>query len=122
MMKEVKIVLDSDSMGDVLSWIPYVDKFQKITNSKVNVLSPFSELFNFFYTENNEICLGTYSEEENMGISELLSSDVSALDKFIEKKLKESVHSLDEKNKLNINLNPKKDDVISKGQGALVLK
>tara|TARA_R100001594_G_scaffold109772_1_gene144485 strand:+ start:163 stop:1035 length:873 start_codon:yes stop_codon:yes gene_type:complete len=58
-MKEVKIVLDSDSMGDVLSWIPYVDKFQKITNSKVNVLSPFSELFNYpnlhFVTTNTNL-------------------------------------------------------------------
>ena len=26
------------------------------------------------------------------------------------------------KNKLNINLNPNKDDVISKGQGAIILK
>ena len=99
--------------------------YKKIENRKIPshlIGSTFSELFNFFYTENNEICLGTYSEEENMGISELLSSDVSALDQFIEKKLKEAGHSLDEKNKLNINLNPKKDDVISKGQGALVLK
>ena len=84
--------------------------------------STFSDLFTFFYTEKNEICLGMYSEEESMGISELLSSDASGLDKFIEKKLREAGHSLDEKNKLNINLNPKKDDIISKGQGALVLK
>ena len=87
-----------------------------------SIAQTFSELFNYFYTENNEICLGTYSEEENMDISELLSSDASALDKFIEKKLQEAGHSLDEKNQLNINLNPDKNDLIIKGQGALVLK
>tara|TARA_Y100001970_G_scaffold236746_1_gene296716 strand:- start:1633 stop:2730 length:1098 start_codon:yes stop_codon:yes gene_type:complete len=84
--------------------------------------STFAELFDYFYKEKNEICLGLYSDEENMGISELLSSDASALDKFIESKLKEAGHSLEEKNKLNINLNPNKDDVISKGQGAIILK
>ena len=49
-----------------------------------------------------------------MGISAFLSSDTSALDKFIESKLKEHGHSLDEKNKLNVNLNPSKDDIINK--------
>ena len=81
----------------------------------------FSELFNYFYNEKNEICIGTFYEEENMGISEFLSSDTSALDKFIENKLKEHGHSLDDKNKLNVNLNPNKDDIINKGQGALII-
>ena len=115
----------SPSIAQTIEQIIDSNSNNKIENRKIPshlIGSTFSELFNFFYTENNEICLGTYSEEENMGISELLSSDASALDQFIEKKLKEAGHSLDEKNKLNINLNPKKDDVISKGQGALVLK
>ena len=82
----------------------------------------FSELFNYFYNEKNEICIGTFYEEENMGISEFLSSDTSALDKFIKNKLKEHGHSLDDKNKLNVNLNPNKDDIINKGQGALIVQ
>jgi hypothetical protein len=57
-----------------------------------------------------------------MGISDLLSSSSDSIDKFIERKLKQAGHSLDEKNKVNINLNPDKDEIISKGQGALVLK
>ena len=56
-----------------------------------------------------------------MGISEFLSSDTSILDKFIENKLKKHGHSLDEKNRLNVNLNPNKDDIINKGQGALII-
>ena len=57
-----------------------------------------------------------------MSISEFLSSDASALDKFIEKKLTDYGHSLDEKNKLNVDLNPNKNNIINKGQGALIIK
>ena len=45
-----------------------------------------------------------------------------SIDKFIENKLREAGHSLDEKNKVNINLNPNKNEIILKGQGALILK
>ena len=82
----------------------------------------FSELFNYFYNEKKEICIGTFYEEKSMSISEFLSSDVSALDKFIEKKLTDYGHSLDEKNKLNVDLNPNKNNIINKGQGALIIK
>ena len=74
------------------------------------------------YKEKHEICIGIYFQEESIGISEFLSSDASALDKFIENKLKSHGHMMDEKNKLNINLNPNQDDIINKGQGALILK
>ena len=82
----------------------------------------FSELFNYFYNEKQEICIGTFYEEETMSISEFLSSDASALDKFIENKLREYGHSLEEKNKLNVDINPSKDTVINKGHGALIIK
>ena len=82
----------------------------------------FSELFNYFYNEKQEICIGTFYEEENMSINDFLSSDNSALDQFIEKKLAEYGHSFEEKNKLNVNINPDKNTIISKGQGALIVK
>ena len=82
----------------------------------------FSELFNYFYNEKKEICIGTFYEEENISISEFLSSDASALDKFIEKKLADLGHGLEEKNKLNVDINPDKNTIISKGQGALIVK
>ena len=69
-----------------------------------------------------EICIGTFYEEENISISEFLSSDASALDKFIEKKLADHGHGLEEKNKVNVDINPKKDTIINKGQGALIIK
>ena len=82
---------------------------------------PFSELFNYFYENKQEICIGTYYNEENISITEFLSSDASGLDKFIEKKLIELGHDFDEKNTLNVNINPNKKVIVQKGQGALII-
>ena len=51
-----------------------------------------------------------------------LSSDISNLDKFIKQKLEKAGHSLNEKNNVNILLNPKKDLIVNKEQGAILLK
>ena len=99
------------------------DTHNNIINEKIPEIfvgKTFNELFNYYY-EKKKICLGLYQEEQNVGISEFLSSDASAIDKFIEEKLQQSGHALDEKNKLNINLNPEKNYIINKGQGALIL-
>ena len=82
----------------------------------------FSELHKYYFDKFGSICLGLYNYEEQIGISDLLSSDSDSIDQFIERKLKEAGHSLDEKNKVNINLNPDKNEIILKGQGALILK
>jgi len=82
----------------------------------------FSELHNYYFNEFGTICLGLYNREEKMGISDLLSSSSDTIDEFIERKLKQAGHSLDEKNKVHINLNPDKNEIILKGQGALILK
>ena len=82
----------------------------------------FSELHNYYFNEFGTICLGLYNREEKIGISDLLSSSNDTIDEFIERKLKQAGHSLDEKNKVHINLNPDKNEIILKGQGALILK
>ena len=82
----------------------------------------FSELHKYYFDKFGSICLGLYNYEEKIGISDLLSSSSDSIDQFIERKLKEAGHSLDEKNKVNINLNPDKNEIILKGQGALILK
>ena len=83
---------------------------------------PFSELHNYFFSTTGSICLGLFNHEKNMGISDFLSSDSSVLDKFIEDKLKKAGHSLNEKNNINLMLNPKKNELIQKEQGAILLK
>ena len=82
----------------------------------------FSELHKYYFDEYGIICLGLYNHEEKMGISDLLSSNSDTIDEFIERKLKQAGHSLEEKNKVHINLNPGKSEIILKGQGALILK
>jgi len=82
----------------------------------------FKHLHNYFFSEKGYICIGLYNIEESVGISDILSSDNSVLDKFIEKKLMEAGHSLNEQNKLNLMLNPEKNLIIKKGQGALIIK
>jgi len=82
----------------------------------------FSELHKYYFDEYGMICLGLYNHEEKMGISDLLSSNSDTIDEFIERKLKQAGHSLEEKNKVHINLNPGKSEIILKGQGALILK
>ena len=95
-------------------------KSEQIPNQFIG--KTFSELHKYYFDKFGTICLGLYNYEEKMGISDLLSANSDSIDRFIERKLKEAGHSLDEKNKVNINLNPNKDEIISKGQGALILK
>ena len=90
-------------------------------NKNIHPIGPGTLMMDYF-SEYGMICLGLYNHEQNMGISDLLSSSSDSIDRFIERKLKQAGHSLDEKNKVNINLNPEKDEIILKGQGALILK
>lgn len=67
------IINESPSIGDIIAWVPMVDKFQKEKNKKVNLYTPYAELFqssypniNFDYYNNqptqgnNIIRIGTY--------------------------------------------------------------
>ena len=112
------------SVANTISSIIDKDSKNKISSKKIPeqfIGKTFKELFDYYYLEEKQICLGLFQEEHNVGLSEFLSSDASAIDKFIEEKLQQAGHSLDEKNKLNINLNPDREFIINKGQGALIL-
>ena len=67
------IVNESPSLGDIIAWIPMVDKFQKQKKARVNLYTPYGELFqsrypniNFDYynsqpkSDKNLIRIGTY--------------------------------------------------------------
>ena len=79
----------------------------------------FRELFNY-YKDNNLLCIGIYNENEAMGYDDLLSAESDALDQFIEKKLKESGHGLQE-SRTEVTLNPQDDLIIKEGQGAILI-
>ena len=82
---------------------------------------PFDDLFDYFRSTNGWILVGLYSEEENLGIGEVLSADSSALDAFIERKLNEGGISLQEESKVTTVINPKSNFLIEEGQRAIVI-
>ena len=113
------------SVAETISNIIDLKSSNKIVESdipKEYIGKSFLELHEYFLKSTGQICLGLYNNEKNMGITDILSSDVSILDKFIEQKLQKAGHSLNEKNNVNILLNPRKDLVINKEQGAILLK
>jgi len=82
---------------------------------------PYTELFNYFREKHGWVLLSTFSEDEQIGIGEILSSDTSALDAFIERKLKEAGHSLTEESKTAIVVNPGPDYLIKENEKAIVV-
>ena len=82
---------------------------------------PFDDLFDYFRSTNGWILVGLYSEQENLGIGEVLSADSSALDAFIERKLNEGGISLQEESKVTTVINPKSNFLIEEGQRAIVI-
>ena len=81
----------------------------------------YSELFNHFREVKGSLLIGHYSEDENLGIGSILSSDTSSLDKFIEQKLKEGGISLQEQSRVHVNVNPSLDYIIKDGEKALLI-
>ena len=51
--KDVKIIIESPSLGDFISWIPYLDKFQKTYNCNLDLYTPHTDLFKNLYTNIN---------------------------------------------------------------------
>ena len=81
----------------------------------------YDDLFNHFRQKDGSVLIGVYSEDENLGIGAILSSDASALDAFIEKKLKEGGVSLNEESKINVVVNPRNGYTLSKGERAIII-
>ncbi len=82
---------------------------------------PFDDMFEYFRSTNGWILVGLFSEEENLGIGEVLSADSSALDAFIERKLNEGGISLQEESKVTTVINPKSNFLIEEGQRAIII-
>ena len=81
----------------------------------------FEDLFDYYRDKHNWICVGLFDEEEKIGITDFLSADTSNLDAFIERKLKEAGHSLAQESKVSVFLNPDRDHIIKKGEGAIII-
>ncbi|NOZ04018.1 MAG: hypothetical protein GXO92_05360 [FCB group bacterium] len=96
-------------------------RFKRVNIPGEFVGKTYDELFTYFRKKHGWVMIGVYSEEENLGIGEILSADTSALDAFIERKLKEGGISLQEESKINTVINPDYDYVIKEGERAIVI-
>lgn len=81
----------------------------------------YDDLFDHFRNKDGSVLIGVFSEDANLGIGAILSSDASALDSFIERKLKEGGISLQEESKINVVVNPQDGYIISEEERAIVI-
>jgi voltage-gated potassium channel len=97
------------------------NRFKRVDIPSEFVGQSFDKLFDHFRNNNGSLLIGVYSEEENLGIGEVLSADSSALDAFIERKLKEGGVSLQEESKISTVINPEKNYIIKDGERAIII-
>lgn len=97
-----------------------VNRFKRVDIPSEFVDKSFDDLFGHFRNKGT-ILIGVFSEEENLGIGEVLSADTSALDAFIERKLKEGGISLKEESKITTVINPDKNYIIKDGERAIII-
>ena len=97
------------------------NRFKRVDIPSEFIGKPFDNLFNHFRKKNNSILVGVFSEEENLGIGEILSADTLALDAFIERKLKEGGISLMEASKISLEINPGSNYRIKDGNRAIII-
>jgi voltage-gated potassium channel len=96
-------------------------RFKRINIPSEFIGKPYSELFDYFRKLDGSLLIGVFAEDENLGIGAILSSDASALDSFIERKLKEGGINLQEESKINVVVNPSEDYSIKQGDRAIII-
>ena len=97
------------------------NRFKRVDIPNEFVGQSFDNLFNHFRNINGSLLVGLFSEEENLGIGEILSADTSTLDAFIERKMKEGGISLQEESKITTVINPDKNYKIKDGERAIII-
>ena len=96
-------------------------RFKSETIPQTMIGKTFKELSDYYKNKTQSLCIGLYTESHNVGFSDFLSSKSDALDAFIEKKLRAAGKSLNEENKVNLNLNPNNDYIIKESEGAILI-
>ncbi len=97
------------------------NRFKRVNIPGEFVGQSFDKLFDHFRNNKGSLLIGVFSEEENLGIGEVLSADSSALDAFIERKLKEGGVSLQEESKISTVINPDNNYIIKDGERAIII-
>ena len=98
---------------------PHHFRKEKIPGEYVGKM--FSELLQHYRTTNGWLVIGLYTEEEQADFSSFLSSDVSQLDAFIERKLVEAGKGKSDGQSISVVVNPPDDHVITEAEGAIII-
>jgi voltage-gated potassium channel len=97
------------------------NRFLRVNIPHEFVGKTYDELFNWFREKKHWVLIGVFSKDESLGIGEILSADTSALDAFIERKLKEGGISLQEESKVRTVINPSDEYIIKANERAIVI-
>ncbi len=81
----------------------------------------FEEIQEYFKSQRNSIVIGFVTQEESVKLSDILSSDYTAIDTFIQQKFKAAGLDLREKGGLRLNLNPPIDYVVQEKEDVIVI-
>ncbi len=97
-------------------------RFNRVDIPQEFVGKPYQELFDHYRDNHGWVLVGIFSEAEQIGIGDILTSDTSALDEFIERKLMEAGHSLREESKIDVVINPEKEFIIKENHKAIIIQ
>ncbi|MBL7074097.1 NAD-binding protein [candidate division KSB1 bacterium] len=81
----------------------------------------FAELASYFKEKKDVILIGLLSEEDILRMDDVLSDDTSSIDAFIKRKFEELGKRKEELERIVVNINPGRDNVIQTGEEALVI-
>jgi voltage-gated potassium channel len=98
-----------------------ISRFKRVNIPSEFIDRSYIDLFDYYRKLDGSLLIGVFAEDENLGIGAILSSDASALDSFIERKLKEGGINLQEESKINVVVNPSKDYSIKEGERAIII-
>lgn len=110
------------AVQDLLSW-EFGHSIQQKKIPSQFIEKRYLELFNHFKEKEKDLLIGVVSEEEEgMGLDDILSGDMSAIDRFIKKKFEgmEDVYFTKRK-RMHVKLNPSDNYIIRPTDKALVI-
>lgn len=97
------------------------NNIQRISIPKNFVGKTFEEFFINYKKEKNITIIGIVKEEEAVGLKELISHDLSAIDQFIDRKFQEAGVNVSERKSMRVNVNPDLNYVIQEKDLAIVI-
>ncbi len=98
------------------------EKLWKVPVPKRFAGGTFAEIFDYYRKEHRALAIAIITEEEAFNLNDILSDDLSAIDRFIKKKFEEAEKDLlPEKEEAKVILNPREDYVLKENDSVAVI-